>query len=115
VNRYQREKNYQPKAIYESNPELRTVMDQLVNGFFTNVDINEFREIFDRLMHEDTYFILQDFQSYVETHDCVNKAYQNRQAWLSSSVVNIAKSGVFSSDRSIMDYANTIWHTTPMI
>ncbi len=115
VNRYQKDMSYRPMALYESNPALRTVMDQLVNGFFANVDKNEFREIFDRLLHEDTYFILQDFQAYVEAHDRVNTAYQNRQAWLSSSVVNIAKSGVFSSDRSIMDYANTIWHTTPIL
>jgi len=110
VNQLQKDHTYKSIEMYESIPELRIILDQLVNGFFTKVDINEFKEIHDRLLYEDTYFVLKDFLSYVEAHKRVNEAYKNRKKWLGSSIVNIAKSGIFSSDRSIQDYASNIWH-----
>lgn len=112
VTQLQKSGSYHSKDLYDSNPELRLILDQLVNGFFKNVDINEFKEIHDRLLYEDTYFVLKDFSSYVQTHQVVNEAYKNRKKWLESSIVNIAKSGIFSSDRSIQDYADQIWHVT---
>lgn len=114
VTQMQKNHSYNSKAMYESIPELRIILDQLVNGFFTNVDINEFKEIHDRLLYEDTYFVLKDFMPYVEAHSRVNEAYKNRNKWLESSIVNIAKSGIFSSDRSIQDYASKIWHVKPL-
>lgn len=115
VNQYQNNHTYRSKDLYESNPELKKVVDQLVNGFFETVDKSEFKDIFDRLLYEDTYFILKDFQPYSKMQDLVNQAYKDRNRWLSGSIVNIAKSGVFSSDRSIMDYVEKIWHTNPII
>ena len=115
VTQMQKNRSYNSKAMYESIPELRIILDQLVNGFFTNVDINEFKEIHDRLLYEDTYFVLKDFMPYVEAHNRVNEAYKNRKKWLESSIVNIAKSGIFSSDRSIQDYASKIWHVKSLL
>ncbi len=114
VNEYYRNRNYRPYDFYQQNPYLKQAMDQLINGFFSQVDPNEFREIYDRLMGEDTYFVLRDFEAYFTAHNAINEAYKHPSKWWESSIVNISKSGIFSSDRSIRDYADTIWHIQPL-
>jgi starch phosphorylase len=115
VTRLQAAKTYRSQEIYENTPDLHRVIDQLINGFFTNVDVNEFREIYDKLLYDDTYFILKDYASYAKAHQVANALYRNRSAWRSRSIVNIAKSGVFSSDRSIREYADNIWKLDSVI
>ncbi|MDP3130940.1 MAG: glycogen/starch/alpha-glucan phosphorylase, partial [Bacillota bacterium] len=110
VTRIAREKNYRPMDHYEADPELRLVLDRLVNGFFPNVDVNEFREIYERLLYDDTYLILRDYRAYALAHERANAAYRDPQNWWRMVVVNIARSGVFSSDRSIREYADGIWN-----
>ncbi|MBU0997874.1 MAG: glycogen/starch/alpha-glucan phosphorylase [Firmicutes bacterium] len=110
VTKEMKEHTYQPKAFYEQNPEIKLILDQLVNGFFEDVDSSEFQEIFDRMVYSDTYFVLKDFCSYLKAHELANNTYRNQETWSRMAIVNIAKSGVFSSDRSIQDYADTIWH-----
>ncbi len=113
VTRIARERNYRPMDHYESDPELRLVLDRLVNGFFANVDQNEFREIYERLLYDDTYLILRDYRAYAAAHERANAAYRDAGNWWRMVVLNIAKSGVFSSDRSIREYAEGIWHIEP--
>ncbi|MFA5006973.1 MAG: glycogen/starch/alpha-glucan phosphorylase [Candidatus Izemoplasmatales bacterium] len=113
VTRIARERNYRPMDHYESDPELRLTLDRLVNGFFQNVAPDEFREIRDRLLYDDTYLILKDFRAYCDAHERANEAYKDPRRWFRSAIVNIARSGVFSSDRSIREYAEGIWHVEP--
>ncbi|MBU1144620.1 MAG: glycogen/starch/alpha-glucan phosphorylase [Firmicutes bacterium] len=114
VNQLTQDKTYLPKAIYDNNLDLQLVLNQLVNGFFEDVDKFEFKEIYEKLVYEDTYFILKDFEAYKLSHARANEAYKDRFAWSEKMVVNIAKSGIFSSDRSILEYADKIWHVKAM-
>ncbi|MGL5540216.1 MAG: glycogen/starch/alpha-glucan phosphorylase [Erysipelotrichaceae bacterium] len=93
---------------YNRNPILRRVIDSLVDGTFGGIE--EFRAIFDELMyHNDEYLLLVDFEHYVKAHRRVEARYQDRQNWAKCMLVNIAKSGFFSSDRTIEEYADDIW------
>ena len=115
VNELSKNHSYDPKQIYDTDPEIRRVLDQLVNGFFTNVDKYEFKEIFDNLVYRDHYYVLKDYQDYKKASLKANEAYKNQSQWAKMALTNIAKSGVFSSDRSINDYANNIWGVKPII
>ena len=99
--------------LYHGDPRLKTILDQLVNGFFP-VPRDEFVEIYDHLLcHNDEYFVLRDFASYVEAQDAVSRAYQDKRRWGSLCIQNIARSGRFSSDRTIQQYAREIWGIKP--
>jgi starch phosphorylase len=95
--------------VYDTQPDLKIVVDQLINGFFSNQDSNEFKDIYDNLMHNDQYFVLKDFEAYRQAHERANTLYKNKTAWLKASIINIARSGYFSSDRTINQYAKEIW------
>ena len=85
------------------------MLDQLVNGFLTP-DTEEFRDIFNAVTHNgDEYFVLKDFDAYVRAQEVANQTYKN-QKWIEMSMINIARSGKFSSDRTIEEYADQIWH-----
>lgn len=106
--------NYDPKAIYESNKEIQTVVDQLTNGFFSNVSKTEFKEVREKLLGGDQYYVLKDISAYQKAHENLNEWYKDETAWYRSTIVNIAKSGYFSSDRTIDDYAKDIWKIKPI-
>lgn len=104
------ERSYNASAVYEYHKEVRKILDQLVNGFFENVSDLEFQSIRDSLlMQNDTFFVLKDFDSYVRTHERISKDFRDSKMWNSKSLVNIARSGIFSSDYTIKEYANQIW------
>jgi glycogen phosphorylase len=106
---YQNNGGYHSLEYYHHDERIREVVDQLVNGFFPDTE-NHFNEVFDTLLgHNDQYFVLRDFASYAEAHQEVSRSYLDRNTWLQKSLVNIAKSGFFSSDRTIMEYADQIW------
>ncbi|MFU8786849.1 MAG: glycogen/starch/alpha-glucan family phosphorylase, partial [Candidatus Izemoplasmataceae bacterium] len=105
---------YNPLDIYQSNKEIQVVIDQLTNGFFGNVDRQEFREIRDKLLGKDEYYVLKDLPDYQKAHEQANNLYKDKERWLNMSMVNIAKSGYFSSDRTINQYANEIWSIKPL-
>lgn len=109
VNQAYQKGDYNPKKIYETDSEIRGLLDQLVNGFFADVDRYEFKEIFDNLVYHDRYFVLKDYQAYKQAANLANQMYKNKSLWAKAALINIAKSGVFSSDRSINDYAEKIW------
>lgn len=106
---YERDKNYHPADIFNSNPNVRKVLTQLINGFYSD-DTELFRDIYDSLINEDMYFILKDFDSYCEAHKKVDEAYRDEKKWAKMAMLNTACSGKFSSDRTIEQYAKEIWN-----
>ncbi|WP_088102721.1 glycogen/starch/alpha-glucan phosphorylase [Halalkalibacter urbisdiaboli] len=111
---YQRNGQYRARDVYNSDQRLRTVLDQLVTQFFSNDDV-EFKDIYySLLMKNDEFFVLKDFDSYVEAQQLVDQTYRHQQTWLKKSITNIAHSGKFSSDRTISQYANEIWGIHPV-
>jgi len=100
---------YRPAELYESNAELRQVLDLIRDGFFSRGDPGQFRAIVDGLLQWDPFMLLADFQSYVDCQLQVGRAYQDAQRWTRMSILNVARSGPFSSDRTIREYAEEIW------
>ncbi|VBB05020.1 phosphorylase pyridoxal-phosphate attachment site [Lucifera butyrica] len=106
---------YNAWDVYNSDERIQVIMDQLVNLFFP-VAKEEFRTFYDTLLHSnDEFFVLQDFASYVEAQNRVSKLYQNEEAWGRMAAANIAHSGQFSSDKTIMEYAIGIWNVKPVV
>lgn len=111
---FQKNGGYNSREYYHYDPRIREVTEQLVNGFFPDTE-GEFTAIYDSLLdHNDQYFVLRDFASYVQIQEQVGEEYRDRSRWLQKSLVNIAKSGFFSSDRTIKEYANSIWNIKPI-
>ncbi|MFZ3100999.1 MAG: glycogen/starch/alpha-glucan phosphorylase [Desulfitobacteriaceae bacterium] len=101
--------DYKSWDEYYANQELRVYVDQLINGFFNDVG-EEFRQIYDSLLiYNDEFFVLKDFSSYIETYDKLQLLYSDQESWNRKSLINIAESGKFSSDRTIREYADRIW------
>ncbi len=111
---YYKNGGYSAYELYQSDQEIHQVLDQLVNGFFP-VSTDEFKEIYDSLLGQnDEYFVLADFRPYVKTHEQLGEAFKDRRGWLEKSIINIAKAGQFSSDRTIAEYAKDIWNIKPV-
>ena len=114
VNDYYQNGGYNPWDLYHSDARIHRVLDQLVNGFLTP-DTEEFRDIFNAVTHHgDEYFVLKDFDAYVRAQERANQTYKNQDKWLEMSMINIARSGKFSSDRTIQEYSDQIWHLDPL-
>ena len=105
---------YTPGSYYDSNPELREAIDLIDGGFFTNGDRTVFRPLVESLLTRDEYMLLADYQAYVDCQQRVSDAYRDRTNWTRMSILNSARVGRFSSDRSIRDYCRDIWDVTPM-
>ncbi|HLF20639.1 MAG TPA: glycogen/starch/alpha-glucan phosphorylase [Bacteroidota bacterium] len=104
-----RSQGYHPGQYLEENSELRRVLDLVNNGCFSRNDANLFRPLTDSLLNHDEYMLMADYQSYVDCQDQVDKAYRDEERWTRMSILNVARMGRFSSDRSIRDYAKKIW------
>jgi starch phosphorylase len=100
---------YRPAAYYEAIPELRAVIDLIRDGFFSRGDTTLFKPLIDRLMQWDPYMAFADYQSYINCQARVSAAYKDAQTWTAMSILNTARSGSFSSDRTIREYAQGIW------
>ena len=107
-----RNRGYRPASYYESNPELQGVLDFIKDGFFSRGDGSLFRPIVDGLLNWDTYMLLADFQSYADCQAHVSTVYQDPARWNRMSILNVARSGKFSSDRTICEYAQDIWRVS---
>jgi starch phosphorylase len=105
---------YNPRAIYDSNSNLREVLDSLSSGEFSHGDQSLFAPLVNSLLHGDDYMLLADYQSYIDCQDRVSEAYKNQDDWTRMSILNVARIGKFSSDRSIRDYCADIWKTWPV-
>ena len=111
---YEANGGYEPEEIYKNDPDIHKIVDQLVDGTFSNGDKEMFKEIHDSFLkpsygRADQYFILKDFRSYAETQQRVNKAYQDKAHWAKMAMLNTACSGKFTSDRTIEEYVRDIW------
>ena len=102
-------RSYNPRNYYESNSNLKETIDQIDSGVFSKGDRELFRPLVDSLLNRDEYMLLADYQSYVDCQDTVSKAFLDKSRWTRMSILNVARMGKFSSDRSIRDYCNTIW------
>jgi starch phosphorylase len=100
---------YDPLAYYQSNEELRAVVDLVRDGFFSRGDTELFRPLMDGLLRWDPYLVLVDFQAYADCQRRVDAAYTDAEQWAVMSILNVARSGKFSSDRTIREYADTVW------
>jgi starch phosphorylase len=100
---------YNPRGFYESNPHLKEVIDQIASGFFSKGDKELFNPLVDSLLNRDEYMLLADYKSYIECQDLVSKAFKDKRRWTSMSILNVARMGKFSSDRSIREYCEKIW------
>jgi starch phosphorylase len=105
---------YNPRYYYENNPQLKQVIDQIASGAFSGGDQQLFRPIVDSLLNTDEYLLLADFQSYVDCQEGVSHAYLDQEHWTRMSILNTARMGKFSSDRSVREYARDIWHVEPI-
>jgi starch phosphorylase len=104
--------NYRARDVYDRDPRLRRVLDQLVNGFLG--EKREFSLLYHSLLtHNDEFFVLKDFASYADAQERVDRAFRNRSKWQESSLINIAHSGKFASDQTISEYASEIWNLKP--
>ena len=110
VMKYEREGGYNPMDIYNNNQAVRRVLTQLIDGTYAKDDPDRFRDLYDSLTKEDVYFILKDFDSYAEAQQRVDAAYRDEKKWAKMAMLNTAKAGKFSSDRTIEEYAKEIWH-----
>jgi starch phosphorylase len=104
---------YNPRTCYESNDELRQALDLIASGFFSKGDREVFQPLVESLLTRDDYMLLADYQSYVDCQQRVNDAYRDSSAWTRMSILNVARVGRFSSDRSIRDYCRDIWNVAP--
>ena len=100
---------YSALDLYNSNRNIKRVVDDLINGFIPNME-KEGRQIYDSLItYNDEYFVLRDIENYIEAQEKINKLYKNKDKWNQITLINIANSGIFSSDRTIEEYAKDIW------
>ena len=113
---YENNGGYDPMQYFNNDPDIRNVLMQLINGTYSNGDFNMFHEIYDSLLNTncsdraDTYFILADFKSYAEAQRKVEAAYRDSEGWAKMALLNTASAGKFSSDRTIQQYVDEIWH-----
>jgi starch phosphorylase len=105
---------YNPRSIFESNPMLHEVLVALSSGEFSRGDRTLFEPLINSLLDRDEYMLLADYQSYVDCQDRVSAAYKDQELWTRMSILNVARIGKFSSDRSIKDYCAEIWKTWPV-
>jgi glycogen phosphorylase len=107
-------KGYYPRSYYDSNPHLREALDQISSGHFSHGDTELFRPLIDDLLDHDPFLLLADYQAYLNCQDRVSSAYRDQGQWVRMSVLNVARMGKFSSDRSIREYCENIWNVKPV-
>jgi starch phosphorylase len=107
-------RGYAPRAVYEQDGELRGALDAIASGQFSGGDAGAFRPFVDALLGRDEYMVLADYRAYVDEQSRVDAAFQDPEHWTRMSILNTARVGYFSSDRSIREYAERIWGVRPV-
>jgi starch phosphorylase len=105
---------YRPHDYYEQNPTLREVLDYLASGALADGDPNLFRPLVDNLLWQDPFLVLADYQAYVDCQEQVSALWREPRAWTRTAILNAARMGKFSSDRSIRDYCEQVWQVNPV-
>ena len=109
-----RQAGYHPAEIYRDNIELREAIDLINSGHFSHGDRDLFRPLTDNLVNHDPFLLLADYQSYIDCQREVDHAWRDADHWCRMSILNVARMGKFSSDRSIRDYCDRIWKVEPL-
>ncbi len=104
-----KQNGYRPRTYYETNLELQEVIDLLASGYFSQGDRELFRPLIDNLLNHDPFLVMADFQSYIDCQRKVERAYHDAENWCRMSILNTARTGKFSADRSISEYCQEIW------
>ena len=105
---------YRPLDYYEQNAELKRVIDMIAGDYFSSSSPMLFQPIIDSLLHEDRFMLLADYASYIECQEKVSAAYFDQDDWTRKAILNVARIGKFSSDRTINEYAKDIWQVKPV-
>ena len=109
-----RREGYRPFDYYQNDEQLREVIDQIIRGDFSPEEPNRYHSLIQGLQYHDYYQSFADFRSYVEAQKAVDKKYQDRDAWIASTIQNMVNMGFFSSDRTILEYVKNIWKIEPL-
>ena len=110
-----RQGGYSPRAHYEGDPELKAAIDALASGSFSGGDHDAVEQVLSSILDWDEYLIMADYRSYIDCHDrAVEPAWADQDHWTQTSILNTARSGFFSSDRTVSDYNRDIWHVEPV-
>lgn len=107
-------KGYKPLDYYNTNSELKAVIDRIASGQFSKGNPDMFKPLIDSLLYNDQYMLLADYQDYIECQEQVSQAFQDQGKWTKMSIYNSVRMGKFSSDRTIMEYAKEIWEAEPV-
>ena len=107
-------RGYRPRDYYERDAELRAAVDLIASGAFAGGDTGLFRPLIDHLLNDDTFLLLADYRAYLDAQAEVDRAFLDRSRWTQMSILNVARAGKFSSDRSIREYCDTIWRVEPV-
>jgi starch phosphorylase len=109
-----KENGYKPMDYYITNPHLRAAIDRIASGYFSNGNPKLFQPIVESLLYHDEYLLLADYQSYIECQDRVEAAYRDEETWTQMAILNTARCGFFSSDRTMQQYLDDIWQVDPI-
>jgi len=107
-------RGYHPRGYYDADDRLRQAIDQIGSGVFSDGNIRLFQPLLQELLYRDEYLVLADYRSYIECQDEVGELYRNQDLWTRRAILNVARMGKFSSDRSIREYCRDIWRTRPV-
>ncbi|MCR2814132.1 glycogen/starch/alpha-glucan phosphorylase [Microbacterium sp. zg.Y1090] len=105
---------YRPSEFYQADDDLRRAIDLIASGAFSGGDASVFEPIVSNLLYDDRFMVLADYRSYLDAQARVDAAYADRDAWTRSAILNVARTGYFSSDRSMREYLDRIWHASPV-
>ncbi|HSG38714.1 MAG TPA: glycogen/starch/alpha-glucan phosphorylase, partial [Thermoanaerobaculia bacterium] len=105
-----RSRGYHPRSWYQGNPQLKEVIDRIAAGDFSPGEPGLFQPLVDQLLDRDDYLLLADYQAYIDCQDRVDAVFRDKNRWTEMSILNVARMGKFSSDRSIRDYCANVWH-----
>jgi starch phosphorylase len=110
-----RQAGYSPRAYYQDDAELKAAIDVLASGAFSRGDPDTIEQVISSILNWDEYLVLADYRSYIDCHDrLVGPAWADEDRWTRMSILNTARSGYFSSDRTVRDYCREIWHAEPV-
>ena len=118
---HEQNRDYDPMTIFNNDQDIRKVLMQLINGFYSPQNSELFRDLYNSLLntqctqYADTYFILADFRSYAKAQEEIEKAYRDEKRWAKMAMLNTAHAGKFSSDRTIQEYVDDIWHLEKLV
>jgi glycogen phosphorylase len=108
-------RGYRPRDYYDRDPELRAALDLIASGAFSGGDASLFQPLLDHLLNHDTYLLLADYRAYIDAQAEVDRAFRDTARWTRMSILNVARAGKFSSDRSIREYCDLIWGVKPVL